>query len=182
MDFELINSIFRILFAFFFFCFKLFYTLKAIELNFLEKDLAVAKASLIIFINIKYFYFFGFYASLSAFLMFFIQKFIYYRIIMYTLEDVYFHTATVFFLILANTSSYYAFNNHQVFYFDNFLSYYALVIGVGATFFSASIAKFKDKIWHNGKAIFFSLICLTGEELILERLVFFQSKLHKIFR
>ena len=135
------------------FLFQTFY-IKAIELNFLEKDLAVAKASLIILLILNIFIFFGFYASLSAFLMFFIQRFIYYRIIMYTLEDVYFHTATVF-LILANTSSYYAFNNHQVFYFDNFLSYYALVIGVGATFFSASIAKFKTKYGTMEKQYFF---------------------------
>ena len=153
MDFDLINSIFRILFAFFF-SFKIFYTLKAIELNFLNNDLNQAKICLTILFILNIFIFFGFYASLSAFLMFFIQRYIYYRILMYTLEDVYFHTAT-FFLILANTSNYYALNNHQLFNFDEFLPYYALIIGVGATFFSASIAKFKDKIWHNGKAIFF---------------------------
>ena len=117
MDFDLINSIFRILFAFFF-SFKIFYTLKAIELNFLNNDLNQAKICLTILFILNIFIFFGFYASLSAFLMFFIQRYIYYRILMYTLEDVYFHTAT-FFLILANTSNYYALNNHQLFNFDD---------------------------------------------------------------
>ena len=175
MDFDLINSVFRILFAFFF-SFKLFYTLKAIELNFLNRDLAIAKINLIILFILNIFIFFGFYASLSAFLMFFIQRYIYYRILMYTLEDVYFHTATVF-LILANTSNFYALNNHQLFNFDNFLPYYALVIGVGATFFSASIAKFKDKIWHNGKAIFFFFTLPYRRRIDFRKISFF-SNLH----
>lgn len=153
MDLDFINSLFRIFFAIFF-SFKIFYTLKAIELSFLKKDIYISKFCLSILFVLNILIFFGFYASFAAVLMFFIQRYIYYRILMYTLEDVYFHTATVF-LIFANTSKYYALNNHQIFLFEEYLSYYSLIIGVGATFFSASIAKFKDKIWHNGKAIFF---------------------------
>jgi hypothetical protein len=153
MDLDFINSIFRIFFSVFF-SFKLYYTLKAINLSFLERDIVFGKIcfSILFFLNLLLFI--GFYASIVAVAIFFIQRIIYYKILMYTLEDVYFHTATIF-LIFADISSYFSINNFQIFNYDQLIPYYALTIGVGATFFSASIAKFNDKIWHNGKAIYY---------------------------